>query len=274
MQNRYVGDIGDFANNGLLRWLCGVTGNPQTNHWLRLGVVEYLNEPAGAEAKNRDGSRIQYLCTSPICGPDNKRDYHGCDVSLYDSLKGIVEEGKRNVLEVRNRGILPGASYYCSPISRRVDRAQWLADALAKVNEVKANIVFLNPDKGIAPEYDGNSTAHVYMRDLEGFVQDGKSLVIYHHFDHSTKDDTAKKQICRLAEGLHCKFNRHIRVLRWRRIQTRFYFIVAQKGHQPVIDKRLESFKESQWGIDRKPRFRTPHFTIERCFALGDSCRL
>ena len=264
MQNRYVGDVGDFANNGLLRWLCGVTGNPQANHWLRLGVVEYLNEPTGAEARNRDGSRIQYLCTSPICGPENGRDYRDCDVSLYDALKGIVDDGKRKVSEVRRRGILPGASYYCSPISRQVDRAQWLADALLQVEE--ASIVFLNPDKGIAPGHYGqaDSPAHVYVRDLQCFVRKGKSLVVYHHF--TRRPGGAEGEIRHLSECLENNLNLPVRALQWHRDRTRFYFIVVQPAHKDVIEARLESFRGSRWCSVRKPRFRTPHFTIEPQF--------
>ena len=262
MQDRYVGDVGDFANNGLLWWLTGVTGSPKANHWLRLGVVEYLNEPIGAEAKNRDGSRIQYLCASPICGPDNERDYRGCDVPLYDALKGIVKGGKRNVDEVRIRGILPGASYHCSPITHQVDRDQWLADALAKVNEVDADIVFLNPDKGIAPDYDGNSPAHVYMRDLECFVRKGKSLVIYHHL--TRRYGGAEGEIQHFSEYLQNNLNLPVRALQWHRNPTRFYFIVVQPAHEGVIEARLESFRGSRWCADRKPRIKTPHFTIEQ----------
>ena len=43
MRDSYVGDIGDFANNGLLRHLCGMTGPPMADEKpLRLGVAWYL----------------------------------------------------------------------------------------------------------------------------------------------------------------------------------------------------------------------------------------
>ena len=48
MQNRYVGDIGDFGKYGLLRALC---------HGRRLGVAWYLYPD---EAHN--GGIVQYLC--------------------------------------------------------------------------------------------------------------------------------------------------------------------------------------------------------------------
>ena len=53
MQDRYVGDIGDFSNNGLLRWLIGMREDVVSDGLgpLRLGVVWYLNEPTEKKSK-------------------------------------------------------------------------------------------------------------------------------------------------------------------------------------------------------------------------------
>ena len=60
MRDSYVGDIGDFANNGLLRHLCGMTGEPipPDGQRLRLGVVWYIN---AIEAPISNGQTIGYL---------------------------------------------------------------------------------------------------------------------------------------------------------------------------------------------------------------------
>lgn len=270
MQDRYVGDIGDFANNGLLRWLCGKPELPGCHPdspvgKLKLGVVEYFNEPTVAEAKNRDGKRIQYLCTCPvICGPDNKRDYRDCDVPLYDALKGIVEDEERNVGEVRRRGILPCpcASYYCAPIYGQVDRGQWLKEALEKVKG--AEVVFLNPDKGIALEKQipasNSSPEHVYMDELKHFVKRMQSLVIYHHFDRSGSQGKAPQQLKTVANRLVCELGaprKNVYVLWWHREIARFLFVVAHPKHWAIIRKRLEAFGKSDWCA--KPR---EHFDL------------
>lgn len=52
MQDKYFGDIGDFAKYGLLRAV--VAGDPQ----LRLGVLWYR---VPDENLNRDGRHIEYL---------------------------------------------------------------------------------------------------------------------------------------------------------------------------------------------------------------------
>jgi hypothetical protein len=51
MQNRYVGDVGDFAKYGLLRQL---TMDDQ----LHLGVIWYLFDD---ETHNSDGRHVTYL---------------------------------------------------------------------------------------------------------------------------------------------------------------------------------------------------------------------
>ena len=42
MQNRYVGDVADFAKHGLLRFLSGATDTERPEPKLRLGLVWYL----------------------------------------------------------------------------------------------------------------------------------------------------------------------------------------------------------------------------------------
>lgn len=59
MQDRFVGDIGDFANHGILRALCGTPNKPVDG--LNLGVVEYFNMPAPRDLQNGAGQHIEYL---------------------------------------------------------------------------------------------------------------------------------------------------------------------------------------------------------------------
>ena len=260
MQDRYVGDIGDFANNGLLRWLTGMTRKateeeqslsgvkvveePHPKKPLRLGVVWYLNEPNERQRENRDGQKVHYLCDSKICGPEN-RVYMKCDPHLYDALKKIVKaEGKRQISVVQRRGILPSNTlYFPDLLPSQANRASWHKSALKKVT--KADIVFVNPDKGIASNrYETvGSKEHVYMKELESFAKNGKSLVIYHHPTRE-KDKKADAQIKDFSKYLKKELkdtNLTVRALWFRRIQARFYFIVLQPNHENLINARLDS---------------------------------
>lgn len=70
MQNRYTGDIGDFAKYGLLRAL---------SRGRQLGVAWYLYPD---EAHTADGKHIQYL--------DNPGKWRTLDPVLFDGLDMIT----------------------------------------------------------------------------------------------------------------------------------------------------------------------------------------
>ena len=59
MQDRFVGDVGDFANHGILRALCGTPAKPVDG--LKLGVVEYFNGPTGADLGKSHGNGSDIL---------------------------------------------------------------------------------------------------------------------------------------------------------------------------------------------------------------------
>ena len=90
MQNKYVGDIGDFGKYGLLRRLTcpEFTASP-----LSLGVIWYPFD----DENNQDGKKIGYL-------KDEKN--RQCDAHLFDALQRIVN-GKRDVSAIEQSGIFP-----------------------------------------------------------------------------------------------------------------------------------------------------------------------
>ena len=143
MQNRYVGDLGDFGKYGLLRSLClpRRTGPDQSlsssfgwhtilghntinasdegstislwpsekansNQSLTIGVVWYL---VPDENHNSDGKHTHYLDLSA----QNQERYRDCDPILYDALREIVRSNRRNVSSIRDCQVLPlGTRFY------------------------------------------------------------------------------------------------------------------------------------------------------------------
>ncbi|MGP8245103.1 MAG: hypothetical protein ACLQVN_11370 [Bryobacteraceae bacterium] len=103
MQDRYVGDIGDFGKYALLKALAG--------DGLRLGVHWYLN--ANEEA-NTDGKFTDY------------QHLRSCDAPLFDALQDLVRGGRRSVGEVERAMILPANTVFYSlpiPLVQGRDRA-------------------------------------------------------------------------------------------------------------------------------------------------------
>src|SRR5262249_46649441 len=140
MQDRYVGDVGDFGKYGLLRLL-----GTQTN--LRLAVIWYL---FGDESHNDDGRHVGYL---------GKPEFAAADPALYATLGRLVQRGQRSVKAVEKSRILPSDTiYFRSLISdpkgeivnkrhRAASRMRWLKSATK--SSASADLIFMDPDNGI-----------------------------------------------------------------------------------------------------------------------------
>ena len=246
MQNRYVGDIGDFGKYGLLRALTAPGPTPA----LRLGVVWYLYPD---ESRTEDGKFIGYLSE----GHPQASSLRDCDYSLYRDLRCIVTSGRRNVASVRRADILPPDTlFYECPLSyvRHMQRPErqslrrcWLQNALESTEE--ADLVFLDPDNGIAGKvlpWRKKGPKYVFMDDLESFYSRGQSLVIYHHLG---RHKPAVEQIGILSNALKSKLDlTHAPyALRYRRGTSRVYFIISQEKHRDGLKNRIESFLQTPW---------------------------
>ena len=283
MQNRYVGDIGDFGKYGLLRHMTGMGETSPPGDPLRLGVVWYLfPDELPKEPGKGDGKFIDYL-RNPKPRDSKLRD---CDSYLYNELlKIVIQEKDRRVLRVQGSGILsPDTLYYDQCLSyepgesgdtRKLRRAEWLNSALEATKE--ADLVFVDPDNGIAiPDNGGANQAdgitkvdpyskkgpkYVFMEDLNRFYCNGKSLVIYQHL---TRQGKAPEQIARLSEKLQqsLKLPCLPLALWYHRGTARAYFIVAQKQHEQTIWERLQEFQNKPCWFERQPGFKHPHFEL------------
>lgn len=261
MQNRYVGDIGDFGKYGLLRVLSGLAETSAFRGHLRLGVVWYLFPD---ELHNSDGKYTGYLDPTP----DNYVRYRACDPPLYDALQRLVNGEDRNVAEVQRCGILSGDTVYYEPslayspgMSRPVKqrtRENWLSGALEAT--AAAEIVFVDPDNGISQSDPllKKGPKYVFMDDLRQFARRGQSLVIYHHLG---RYGTAEQQIRRWAKDLQLNLN--LPSLPWsfwyHRGTARAYFIAVQAHHETLLEGLLESFRKSLWYAHGKGG---PHFDL------------
>ena len=250
MQDRYVGDIGDFGKYGLLRFLCGCPEAPPLGHPIRLGIIWYLYPN---ELHNDDGKYTGYLsCTSL-----NHSELRACDPSLYESLRQLVVSNNRHVFGVRESGIFPSDTLYFernlsyalgeSRRLRQAVRKDWLEGSLQAT--ASAEVVFVDPDNGISETADPlrkNGPKFVYIDDLRQIADRGQSLVIYHHLG---RRGTAVEQIRYWAEALQSNLNmpRLPWALWYHRGTARAYFIVAQERHRAILENQLASFLDSPW---------------------------
>ena len=117
MQNRYVGDVGDFGKHGLLRYLSGMTAGDDLDP-LKLGVIWYLfhDERHGNDANkvSADGNHTEYLTRTPKY---DRAIFRECDSELWEGLRDLVFREARCVHCVEGAGFCqttPGTSTPCS----------------------------------------------------------------------------------------------------------------------------------------------------------------
>ena len=261
MRDSYVGDIGDFANNGLLRHIFGGPGAPTVDNPLKLGVVWYLNNGPGRVSH---GNRVNYLVATKV----NLERFRSCDGSLYDRLQRLVPSSQRKVKAATKAGILPwNTLHYDAPVpckSRQGADTDWFNGAFNAT--FGADVVFVNPDIGKSSDNNSAGPEYVSVAELKKFWCRGKSLIIYQHRPRTLKKKHEPGLINEWAKIFHDhdKLNPSlsVRVLRWNRDPVRFYFIVAQPCHKSFLDRRIEALKESQWC--KKDHFREVPVTEEQ----------
>ena len=228
MQDRYVGDIGDFGKFGLIRFLCGKTG-PDLVNPLRLGVVWYFNDDSDS-----GGDFVGYLFRR---FPSRK-----CDPGLYDKLRELVYTSRRQVSKVQRARILPdGTVYFGCKMQRSAQRRRWFGRALKAMEGV--DLVFLDPDTGVAKAR--KSPAHVGKDELEDFVGQNNSLIVYQHAFR--KENESIKHF----RDIRRQMDRPVWTFK---SDSRYFLIIPSKKHEERLSERLEEFRNSSW-IDSR------HFT-------------
>lgn len=241
MQNRYVGDVGDFAKLGLLRFLAAHT------QFSPLAVIWFLTAD---ETHNNDGRHTTYFRDAELCA---------CDSALSVTLESLVKGNKRTVGALQSQRLLPETTVYFatevgepSPdrtdiaAASRKDRAAWSGAALSYSSE--ARLIFVDPDNGIAPPglsvRRKGSQKYVYLSEIDLFLSRGQSVVVYHHMNRTASVEVQlAKLVERLRSELQCRTG--IWPLLFRRGSPRTFFLMSNDRSSPNI---VAEFLGSSWG--------------------------
>lgn len=254
MQDRYVGDIGDFGKYGLLRALCRPQfGNERPD--LALGVVWYL---VPDEKHNGDGKHIRYL------GPPYREKFRECDPPLYDALVRIARSGSRSVSTIREAGILPPRTVFFetrltfrgmpsigkTAMRLRCDhRGRWADTGLRETDG--CDLVFFDPDNGLecrVKRHHGKGPKYVFFDEVEPYLRRGQSLVIYQHIG---RNGPAEYQVLQRLHEIDQRLNPHRGsfALLYRRGTTRAFLIVPHEEHEKQLRERVDALlrQDNPW---------------------------
>jgi hypothetical protein len=241
MQNRYVGDLGDFAKYALLRSIADKSG-------FKLGVVWCLFEN---ELHNCDGRHTSYL---------QRGEFRNLDPVLHDRLALIVRSGRRSVRTISRVKIFPSDTVlFDSPIApsnrMRVDgaareayRTRWISQALAAT--LTCELIFFDPDNGLeipsVPKHGPKAGKYIFLDELNSFWQRGQSLIIYHHLNRSA---SVQDQTCAVKNRILTKFAdaEIVNSLLFRRGSCRHFWIIGQATHSAELRSGVETMLASGW---------------------------
>jgi len=253
MQNRYVGDVGDFGKYGLLRVLCLPSSDGKRG--LSLGVVWYL---VPDEDQNADGKHTSFLRLAPV----NAAEYSDCDPFLYDSLREILDGKARHVASIRESGILPaGTVFFEEPLTfdgtphigpaAREARLRLRTDWLQRALDASAgcDLVFVDPDNGLesgTKRHHKRGPKFVYFDELGHYLRRGQSVVVYHHMGRNRlaleQIPERLAQITERLRGCGAPF-----ALRYHRGTSRAFFVVPTNAHRAILLERADRFLSGPW---------------------------
>ena len=244
MQDRFVGDIGDFGKYGLLRAICGIA--PRAEPKRSLGVVWYVPDDATVEkTSDGHGQDVGYLFDSRM-----RSKLRRCDCVLYDRLKEIVSEN-RCLAAVDQRKILGSeadreVSFYSAQLPRdRQERERWVGDAVETVRG--KDIIFCDPDTGLVPKSKrGNSPQHVLASEIESFLETARSstVVVYQYLYPGTR----KSQIDnwrRLKASIDGCDMTVVGFTQRGADNFKHALVVARRAADSVIEQRLDDLVET-----------------------------
>ncbi len=217
MQNRYVGDIGDFAKYSLLNALSARN---------KLGVAWYLYPD---EKHNDDGRHTAYLNDSDT--------WRHRAPSVFDGLSEIVNGGVRSVENVVKKRVLAADAVACEILSTELkdvsQRAHWRAQWFERVKRNLSNcdMVFADPDNGLC--LDGRF-GFANRKDWKRLplseakmLADGRTAVIYHH-NSRFKGGHARENMYWMKKLECCSF-----AVRFRAWSARTFFVLnATNAHR------------------------------------------
>lgn len=242
MQNRYVGDVGDFGKYALLRRLTGLEGEQR----LRLGVVWCLFPN---EHHNGDGRHIAYLYD---------KNFKALDEPLIETLREIIQSGQRDILSVISRNILDASTISChQPIipqnpCTQADRLLWRSAWIERCFELTphCDLVFFDPDNGLAvnsiPKNHQKAGKYIYWDELALFWKRGHALLVYHHLNRMIP---AAQQIRTLMHRISKEFDQaEIVPLVFRRGSARVFWLLHHGdllGQE--LQRRAENFLGTGW---------------------------
>ena len=255
MQDKYVGDVGDFGKFQLFRYLFNRPASPLFGK--TLAQIWFMHE--GLDECNNDGRHIDYF-----------ERMMGRDEYLEESLMSLLMHNRREVEELERLKLLPNATFFYDEVPKVLeDRKVWLQRALWFAH--KKQVVAVAPDNGMALRcrrseerfemltLDEHYRQKVYPQKYIFADEIGRffgisSVEIVIVYQHLGRCMSHQKQIEALYRDLQDTY-RHVTVIKHTPYSPRaFFFLCKSEVILESLRHRLASFANEHhefWKLER-----------------------
>lgn len=224
MQNRYVGDIGDYAKYSLLRAL-------SRGHKLGLSWYLYPDEDSG------DGGHIGYLLRPDKWREPDPVTFYILRKIVGDAFDEIHKQQVRSVAAIEESGLLGTSTVFWRKTTvpegcrggeaLERHREEWFRGSAESLRG--RDIVFADPDNGLRKREQFEprrcrSGKSICEEEALCLAEDGRPVVVYHHNTmfrggHDAEVRHWQRRLGRRLEG-------RVRAVRWRPFSPRTFFIL------------------------------------------------
>ncbi len=270
MNDRFVGDIGDFGKFLLLNYLV-------RDEKRKLGINWYYNTRDGNEncdlIKYLDSKR--YLCLKNTLGKISENIFHKLKNMKSKNRCSLKEIMKNEILPVERTNFFPNVKMFEEQEKEKLivprnckERKEWLE---ASVNAFGKDIdlIFLDPDTGVAFDLNKskiadnkNSREHVCKQDIAFYLKKypKADLIIYNHGMRLKEGNNKfairviKPEIEEIARQSKLGI-RSVRFLKFRRWTMRFYiFIIRNRATEDKLSSFVRLFDVKRNDVVKCPK--------------------
>ncbi len=219
MQNKYIGDPGDFAKFLLLKSI------------IRKGESLGVNWYLVPDETNNDGNIIL------------KNELRLIDEILFDKLS-ILRQTK-SITEVENAGLIGSEAEikYHSEILSIASRTEWFKNSFAKL--IGNRFIFCDPDNGIeVASYKAShpkTIKYITLEEIKSYYDSNATVIVYQHGNRN--GDLIKQQLSKklqISERLQIPTD-SIKAIYCGNGTPRFFFIVMQPYDIAPMSDRINS---------------------------------
>jgi hypothetical protein len=187
MKVQYFGDVNDYRKFALLRTLAEVGR-------FRVGVCWMLTEADGSG----QGANRRYLRRT-----DEWRRY---DPTLFDALALVPAMPTiEDLMRVENEALIPGAAFFNEFTPDRLTERRAYHRACMKAFKT-CEVTLFDPDNGLEVKSTAKgrkrSSKYAYLDEAADHYDAGRSILLYQHFPHVSRDDFIGAKANRLRSTL------------------------------------------------------------------------